>query len=59
MHPNWMGKKFKLAEVKKILKMVQKAPEGTEENSPETGNTALTQPERKILRQRNLAKLIL
>lgn len=40
--------------------MVQKAPEGAEANSPETGNAALTQPERKkILRQRNLAKLIL
>lgn len=59
MHPTWMGKKFKLTEVKRFQKMVQKAPEGTEENSPETGNAALTQPERKILRQRNLAKLIL
>lgn len=39
--------------------MVQKAPEGTEENSPETANAVLTQPERKILRQRNLANLIL
>lgn len=53
-------KKIQMKWSEKISEMVQKAPGGAEEYSQETGNAVLTQPERKkILRQRNLAKLIL
>lgn len=53
-------KKIQMKQSEKISEMVQKAPGGAEKYSQETGNAALTQPERKkMLRQRNLAKLIL